>query len=105
MRTLESHNVLPLFVNMVRYRLMTVYSSATSTLFFLKTMYAAKVDFCFFDTKWHEYVRLAIFVTIFVFFFSKITIWMVMFFFKYIYTLNGDKNMSESKLGRVLRLV
>ena len=46
-RVLESHNFLPLFVSMVRYLLMTVYSSATSTLFFLRAMYAAKVDFSF----------------------------------------------------------
>ena len=57
-RVLESHNFLPLFVSMVRYLLMIVYSSATSTLFFLRAMYA----------RWHEYARLAIFVTIFIFF-------------------------------------
>ena len=46
-RILESHNVLPLFVSIVRYFLMAIYGSATSTLFFLRAMYAAKVDFCF----------------------------------------------------------
>ena len=63
MRILESHNFLPHFVNIVRYFLMAVDSSATSTLFFLRAMYAAKVDFLLSDIKWHEYARLAIFVT------------------------------------------
>ena len=55
-----------LLIFMVRYILRLVYSSDIKALFFLwgkmlAIPYAAKVYFCFFDTKWEQHARLAIF--------------------------------------------